>query len=825
MLAATRRSFQQQLLVVRSSSILTQSIEPCSGGVDRDGVCSRYFSSSDDGKDRNQPRGGQQRGGKKNDGWRRKNNYRSQNKNQENHNNRRGRRPKKQNFSDQFLEPAARGELKKHRSGIPKLAGRRPKGHGVRGADILPEKEQAEWEMNDLNSPSVEFTLEKQNKSKGSKTGTIAANSPLEELNENDFKQVMEFLETYQAIASMPDDEQYYWNEADYDDSGDAKKLAILEDLRSQATKDADGNLVVEVEDDIFDMFEASQDKETKKNEKEQPQRRQGGFGSIADDPSFQFVMESMGIDSGKLPPGPDYDQVKPLNVEGPEMSDFVEAMMRHPTKFSEIRHYNLHPESNREPVPDLPPSRINPSKEFVEANTRFVYVWGLPQLMVDGEPGDLSNPLHCLEIQKQVASLFAVSTENVSAASQTSAFIGFPSAVDQRVALEIGPRDAIIESPVTISKYEPKADNKKAAFAKESDSVVLLENLPLGTTTSILEKSLFPSGSEVGEVYGNLSADDIVMVSPTSALLKYESADVVEQAVNSSIVQQRLKEFGQHRIRYSKARRELVFTGKHGGPGGQDALRDLGSRLIVDGDMPTKKMYLSHARTLHLRNLDSSVTKQQISDFFQDFCSVPRDVEGSIEFVTCHKGLPTGRAYIGFDDLGEAEAAISAFAKAGGRISGGLLGENAIIVKAVKDSNKILRERRQRRSEEELLDSLHNWEQYVDPKDVEELVELGISKDALDEALRAIRYQNPTFAGLDQALRSETVDPNKEVGGMYREFVQEYISTLKECASTPENPGPIYESLFAPGEEIDTEIFEDEVDRQAELQQRRKSS
>jgi len=243
-------------------------------------------------------------------------------------------------------------------------------------------------------------------------------------------------------------------------------------------------------------------------------------------------------------------------------------------------------------------------------------------------------------------------------------------------------------------------------------------------------------------------------------------------------------------------------------------------SKLIVDGDMPSKQFYLSHAATVHLRNLDPSVTKKDISDLFQPFCAVPRDVEGSIEFVTCHKGNPTGKAYVGFDEHGEAEAAMDALRASNGKVHG--LGHNVVILKAVQDSRRIPRDHRSVRSEDELLDSLDNWEQYVDPKDLEELLEHGISKEALDEQLRAIRYHNPTFSGLDQAIRSESMEPETDSGGMYKELVQTYIETLKECVSTPEDPGPIYESLFLPDEELDTEIFEDEVLRQEDLKQKR---
>jgi RNA recognition motif-containing protein len=300
------------------------------------------------------------------------------------------------------------------------------------------------------------------------------------------------------------------------------------------------------------------------------------------------------------------------------------------------------------------------------------------------------------------------------------------------------------------------------------------------------------------------------------------DSSEMADSAITSSMVQERLVEVGQHRIRHNKARRELVYTGTHGGPDGTERLRKAGPQLIVEGDMPTKKLFLPHATTLFLRNLDPSVTKQDIAKFFQPFCSVPRDVEGSAEFVTCQEGVPTGRAYVSFDELGEAEAALEALSKGGGRVNG--LGPNMVIAKQVKELDQTPREKRPARSEDELLDSLNNWEQYVDPTDLEELLAHGISKEALDEALRAIRYHNPTFASFDQAMRSETMNPEKDAGGMYEELVQTYVRALKECLATPENPGPIYESLFFAGEEVDTEIFDREPERQKELKKRREA-
>ena len=66
------------------------------------------------------------------------------------------------------------------------------------------------------------------------------------------------------------------------------------------------------------------------------------------------------------------------------------------------------------------------------------------------------------------------------------------------------------------------------------------------------------------------------------------------------------------------------------------------------------------------------------------------------------------------------------------------------------------------------------------------------------------------------------SINPEKEQGGMFKELVETYIATLIECISTPENPGPIYEHLHFQDEPIDTEIFEAEPARQAELKKKR---
>ena len=54
--------------------------------------------------------------------------------------------------------------------------------------------------------------------------------------------------------------------------------------------------------------------------------------------------------------------------------------------------------------------------------------------------------------------------------------------------------------------------------------------------------------------------------------------------------------------------------------------------------------------------------------------------------------------------------------------------------------------------------------------------------------------------------------------GQHFAEFVQDYISILKELSTTRDNPGLKYESMFMPEEEVDLELFDAEQERIAAL-------
>ena len=488
---------------------------------------------------------------------------------------------------------------------------------------------------------------------------------------------------------------------------------------------------------------------------------------------------------------------------------------------FSE-RYENPHPDSKREPKPNFPRNRSQPPITFVERFSRFIYVTGLCPLDFNA---DLANPVHQNLIKKSIAGLFEVDSSQVWPTNLNSGFIGFNDAPSAIMALVSGPSpDHHSRPPIFSTQSEEMAEKHKDFGSKET--TLVLENLPKQRFTSAsLLRELFPPNSEIGEAYHNVKPGDIKFVSSTKALIRFQSIDESVSILHQSkILTDRLQEIGRYRIRMFRARRELVHAGYGAFPLREEG-RKLGPRLLVHGDMPTRPFYLSHAECLLAVNIDPSWSAQDISARVQEHCTMKRDPTGSVEFVTCEQGHRTGQAYIGFDLPGEADAALKAF---GPTVR---WGDRMVILKRTKDRKYPHQEykgpeRRLDRPTEALLDDLNNWEKFVDPADVQKLYDAGITKQVLDDALRAIRWNNATFGQLDSAMREESLEPEKETGQQYRDLVQLYIETLIECLPNPNaenledmNIPDVYHSLFQPGEDIDMGIFEKELEKQAAQQ------
>jgi hypothetical protein len=353
-----------------------------------------------------------------------------------------------------------------------------------------------------------------------------------------------------------------------------------------------------------------------------------------------------------------------------------------------------------------------------------------------------------------------------------TSAFVGFKDRyVTPDVAEKINEKiysEISTTIPIAISAYDGEDFGE---FTKEApECIVKLENLPPRMNPARLAHELFTPDSDLRIVYGQLDVKNILMTSPTSALVRLDSAHHAESAITSEAVEVRLDEMGSYPLDIFHVKRELVPDG-FTGPNKAHQLKRLGTRLIVEGDVPSDAFFRSHAGCIHLRNIDDTVTNKDIADLLQPYCTRLRDVTGSVEWVTNILGVRTGTAFVGFDRLGEAEAFVKAVS---GRIKG--LGSSPVVARTVKDKRipgAKPREARPERREEELLDDLNNWEKHVDPKELEELEALGVNKKALDLAFRALRFQNSTYGAMDTALRSETLVPEREAGQEYRDTVR----------------------------------------------------
>ena len=410
--------------ILKQPSNLVPSLSAC-----------RNFSS-DGGNPGGGGRGGGGRGGRGRRGSNNNNDWRGNNNNH-------GRRPKKPNYSEQFFEPPSRGELKNHRSGIPKLAGRKAKGHGIRSADPDgPDYEEEFADGDDIEPTFADLQSGLRKEKAPQKFGTIAAGDPLEKLAPEEYKQVKEFMDAYEQLKHIPDVEPYYWNERDYDGILSPKEMESMGQLLTEGATGEDDKSTLEADDDIDNEGDPSP---KGLNRRDQPQT------SKKDSP-IPDIFEYVASSDNEPELGPDYDTFTPLEMNGPDMEDFALSMLEHPTRYAQVRDENPHPDSRREPRPRFPKNRTNPPPEFVYKHRRFLYVSGLPPLIADSETGDLRSPVP-LEFQKTIADQFGAEPEQVSPASSTSAFIGFDSREDQLLALNVGPMKSFIESPVKISK------------------------------------------------------------------------------------------------------------------------------------------------------------------------------------------------------------------------------------------------------------------------------------------------------------------------------------------------------------------------------------
>ena len=735
-------------------------------------------------------------------------------------NNDKGRGGKKENFADKFLKPAARGELtKKHTSGIPRLAARRNK------ARLEPVRARHKDFLNYLDEgPEEGMAL--------SETGSSSSSRPVIP----EAPQPPEGAELLMAFGGddpyfAPElllNEKYYWTEEEIEnlvqDPLTKEELGIVDGEPIEIPY-TDDELAYRADDEETwaDIEAIADDVGGDENESLAFSKGDQRGPKKYVDPEMRYFFDQHDLyemltnddtpDDAWRPPNDVL--VAPLRpVMGPDVEDFLDSMAQHPTQYALSIRENLHRDSRREPKPIFPGDRRNPPLEFVQQYRRFLYVTGLPPLTVNGEEGDLNNPIHAQMLQKTVAGLVSVDSTQVVWANRTSAFVGFHSPREMANALAGGPTEATISGDPTVEVYEGGE-----VFADAPGRCLKIAGFRPGFTNPTLLSNLFPSDSDLAEVYGSVSVDDVIFTSRTSAVIRFASEEMAQSALQSALLRHQVDEIGQYPVQFFRARRELVHDGYTGLRKAHEK-RAMGPRLIVDGDMPTKDFYLTHARVIQLRGLDLSITKEELTKAFQPHCERLRDVEGSIEFVTCEAGLPTGVAFVGFDMPGEAERCMKAYS---GKFS---VGSVFVPGKLVHDrripGERKLRDRRLQRSEAELLEDLNNWERFVNPRDLAELQAAGIEHHVLDESIRQLRFNNKYFGALDSSLAGESIDPTKDGGELFKEMVQLYIETLKDCIATPENPGELFEAVHFPDEEIDISIFDRDRNRQKELTEKR---
>lgn len=490
------------------------------------------------------------------------------------------------------------------------------------------------------------------------------------------------------------------------------------------------------------------------------------------------------------------------------------------PTDTASFTYYVPHAESRREAKPIVhPTNRVNPPEDFVSAYQSFAYVANVPRPVVHGELGNFENPLHRHEVVEFVANIFGIPASHVFPASITSAFIGFKSPKEAAEAYKRSESNRILYVHTESKAYENDSPSKEelAFVGDNKDSTIMLINLPPGMRPGTVVRHLRNAV--------DLDTNAVFMASPTTALIRLSSPDEAAKLLNDTNMHDAIVSLQRQIIRVHSAQREIVHD-KFSGPIRQFQLKKMTNKLIVNGDVPSKDFFLSHAQVLHLCNVPVNLTKKQISDFFQKFCVQPRDVEGSIEIVRFLDGYPSGRVYVGFDLESEYRNAWQEIFSSGQKV---LFNESGLVsrIRPVKEKALIRGSKlgaRSERTQKQLVESFSDWKKAIDPADIKFLESVGVTMDVLEESFIAARHNNPTFGVEDQARVGERMHLDKTPGQHFNEFVKLYVETLKDAAYSREKPGFKYNSMFMSDEEIDFSFMDDESKRLSQINEKYRS-
>eukprot|EP00522_Entomoneis_paludosa_P017345 CAMPEP_0172449510 /NCGR_PEP_ID=MMETSP1065-20121228/8197_1 /TAXON_ID=265537 /ORGANISM="Amphiprora paludosa, Strain CCMP125" /LENGTH=1052 /DNA_ID=CAMNT_0013201197 /DNA_START=155 /DNA_END=3313 /DNA_ORIENTATION=+ len=525
---------------------------------------------------------------------------------------------------------------------------------------------------------------------------------------------------------------------------------------------------------------------------------------------------------------------------------DFVHSMIEHPTNTARLRFLAVHPNQKREPKPIFPKDDVqhvkNPPQDFVETWVRFLYVTSLPPFMASKDtPADITNVEHASRFETFVANLCGVDSTQVSAANATSAFIGFDSPRALADAIKRGPKQKsiVVETPQLdsfngLSEEEENEDLKEFVEKAESTEAILeLKNLRLQggnpSNNVVLAQALIREfmDPDLYSEFGLIHPENVfVPLGGNTALLRFDSKDQAASMMESKLFKKRLVDMGSYTPEYLRARRELHHAGfdkesRRASINRRTELREMGKRLLIDGiHMPEKEFYITHASALQIQNVPEGMPAVELTRFFQQYSARRRTIHSSINYAKCElSGKPVQGApiFIGFDEADEADACVKQFTDGKVEIHGHMTHMRYCPDRKIPHldtSPKI----RQRRSIEQLEDELENWEKFVSEEDIKYLDENGFPRVIVDEVLRGIRRNNAYFGPIAGSLATEVIEPEL-LGRAWEELVKEYVSIMKECVATPEDPGEEYLEQFYPGQPVDLSIFDKYAEEKKEME------
>jgi len=714
---------------------------------------------------------------------------------------------KKENFAKKFLDPASKGLLNtKHGSGIPKLAIKKPKSHTVK--DEYPGKETEDDIVDafvtgvSLNVAAATNDADAANDGNDNGNGKLGSGSPPSK------------NKTKKATASSS--------------SSSSKKSKDISHL-FKTIQLSDLNPLTEHE---FEWLGKNNNNNNSNSNSKTSNRSKLLQQRTIKRSSQQSSRNGKNYDMWG-------DEILQSELNDPWTTPAISTSFEH-----------VHDESKREAKPiKYPTNRKSPNQEFIDSFSCFAFVSNLTRPVVvkhndnadtnaDGNEltlalGVYKNPLHRQEVVQQVIQLFPKlkSSNQIFVSTMNSVYIGFHDSKEASDVLQSTSTTAsnqqlnrVIRYNIEYKQYtnakelleEQQVPNSDLqAFVQDHNgSFVVLDNLPPGMKQTTIVKSFY-------DALPTLQPTNVHFTSPTTAICK-TSTKVQVEVDTQKMMEQCIAKLSKQIVQIYPAEIELTHD-KFGGPARQFQFKKKTSNLFVQGDTPSHSFFTSHAYVLHLSNVPSTITNEVLSTYFQPYCMLDRDINGSIEHVKPLDGVTyTGRVYVGFDLESEGIKAyndiVANHIQHKSQITNLTTCGTPIFVSPVKEKTLVRGSKlgeRSYRNADELQYCLHDkWREYVSQEDMELLEKMGVPTHVLEDSFMTARFHNPSFAAEGLARVGERLNEELGPGDEFREFVEMYVESLKELGSSKENSGPMYEGMFLPEEEMEFSMFDDEKKR-----------